>query len=206
VIEERCPPAVSANAPVCESTPVSCPQAAAPQRSLFHKCCPSLCKEKAPEIHVTVPAPNVVVRREEKCVERTPAAARAPKPGNEVMLVPTTVYVPYQRMTPTGTAQMVPLNMVPGQPVAAPPPCTSPTSAPCPTAAPPCPTGATCPPGATNCPNPSGSSMNLPPIPSPTVTTQTTPNIDDLNRRCNNLENKIDNLIDALSKSRAGGR
>lgn len=213
VAEERCPgaaPGVAAG-PVCAPGAEVClpPDAAPAERSMLSKCC--FGKDKRPVIHVNVPPPNVVIQREreKECAERAPAAAKAPKPGNEVMLVPTTVYVPYQRMTPTGAAQMVPLNMVPGQPAAAPPPpvsapapCnTPPVSAPAPcnppvSAPPPCTTsGASCPPGATS---------YLPPIPSANMA-QTPANIDDLNRRCNNLETKIDTLIEALSKSRAGG-
>lgn len=201
VIEERCPSAVPGfvvGEPDCPSAPAVClpPSAASSgNRSFFDKCC--LKKEtRTPEIHVNVPAPKVIVQRSEKTSERAPAAARAPRPGNDVMLVPTTVYVPYGRMTPTGNVQMVPLNMTPGQPVQSPPPvqtpppCNTPTSAP-----PPCntPTGANCAPGSTIC---------IPPLP-PASNMNAAPGVDELNRRCNNLENKIDGLIDALNKSRA---
>ena len=205
VIEERCPsaPGLVVGEPDCPSAPAVClpAETSSANRSFFDKCC-SKKEARTPEIHVNVPAPKIVVQRSEKCAEKTSAAARGPQPGNDVMLVPTTVYVPYARVTPRGNATMVPLNMTPGPaPVSTPAPCNPPVNTPAPCNTPvnspaPCNTssGANCAPGSPNC---------LPAIPPANMGSMNGPNVDDLNRRCNNLENKIDVLIEALNKSRA---
>lgn len=172
------------DAPGCEAVPKCGPTA------------PAKSSCRVPEIHVNVPPAQVVIRREEReRVRERPAAA--PRPEEDVMLVPTTVFVPYKRMTPTGPVRMAPLAMTPVQPPAAAPPCANPPAAPppCnpPAAPPPCanPPAAPCPPGAPSCAVPGAGPVS----PGPTI--------EGLNKRCSELENKIDALIDALNKSRS---
>lgn len=185
VSEEPCPPGELPAG--CDESTMSCPRPeSGGDRSILGKCFANKQVCRTPIIQINVPQPKVIVRREERePVERT-RPARTPKPGNEVMLIPTTVYVPYAKMTPTGPATMVPLNMTPGPvPVNAPPPCNPVAAAPPPCSNPPA----------------SGAPACQPAIP-PSMSFSANPSVEDLNRRCTNLENKIDTLIDVLSKNR----
>src|SRR5262245_39082562 len=139
-------------------------------------------KEKVTEIRVNVPPPQVIIRREEKPKAEQPPPASAPRPGAEVLLVPRLVYVPYTQTAPTGPVTMVP----PPQPC--PPPVTA------------------CPPPTQSCPPPTQGPC--PPnmcTPTPGLGSRTganPPTLEDLNRRCVDLETKIDALLNALNKTR----
>jgi hypothetical protein len=121
------------------------------------------------EIRVNVPAPKIVIRKEKKAPEAPPPAAPPPvQPSNEVLLVPRVVYVPFTQQTPTGPARMVPLTTAP-----APPPLIVPPAAP---------------PPAAPCANPVAAAP--PAVPAPEV--------ENLKRRCAELEQKCERLIQAL--------
>lgn len=194
----------------CPTAPPTTPPAAPPcepnraERSLLQRLCGRKEKCAAPEIHVNVPPPQVIIRKEEKKgVEEGGPAVRTvrSRPGSDVMLVPQVVYVPYSRFTPTGPASMVPLELTaPPPPRMAAPPCDTPREASPPptncappkTAAPSCdtPRGAC---GPMGCALPSAAAG------APTSAAQT---VEDLTRRCGELEAKIDVLVNALNKAR----
>jgi hypothetical protein len=221
VVEERCPPVAdgtpSCPAPAtvtCPQAGESCPQCEGPRcRSLWDRICGTKPEREkcekgekcaVQEIRVNVPPPKVVIRKEKVCArEEAPPKARAP--GNEVLLVPRVVYVPYAQMNPTGPATMIPLqtSMAP-PPVAAPPPCVTPTCEPAPKVTCPAPSG--CPTPGVGLDRPRGEAevvwgpMGGPRAAAPSAGQ---PGVEDLQRRCADLEAKIDVLVDALNRSRA---
>ena len=192
--EDRGPPEEPAAGPTTTGPAESadCPPAAEPcpparARPSFLDCllpkkekCPPKEKCKVEEIRVNVPPPKVIIRKEAKPPEAPPAPPPS-VPSNEVLLVPRVVYVPYAPQTPTGPARMIPITTTPAPQQIILPPTPPPAAPPC--APPPC--------------APAGTPGAAAPPAAP-------PGVEELKRRCEQMEQKLDRLVEALNQARGG--